>query len=147
MTPIPFKQISAGGTGARPDFTPWGPYDWSVVHTPAVNTRATATKAAGGAGLRHICTSLTVVLVADTTAPAAVVLTVELRDGATGAGTIVWQERISLPAVAGVMNGIVVPNLHIRGTANTAMTLEFSAAGGANTFESVTMTGVTVAEP
>jgi hypothetical protein len=144
---ITMRQVSAGASGARPAFTPWGPYDWSVVHTPAANTQATATKAAGGASLRHICTGITVVLAADTTAPAAVVLTVELRDGATGAGTIVWQGRISLPAVAGAMSGIVVPNLHIRGTANTAMTLEFSAAGGANTFQSVTMTGVTVTEP
>ena len=120
--------------------------DFTAVHTPAANTQATATKAAGGAGVRNVCTGITVVFGADATAPTAISLTVALRDGATGAGTILWQARISLPAVAGAMSGIALSGLHIRGTANTAMTLEFSAAGGANTLQSVTLLGHTITE-
>jgi len=37
--------------------------------------------------------------------------------------------------------GVSLSNLNIVGTAATAMTLEFAAAGGASTFESVALTG------
>lgn len=125
---------------------PWGAGDWTALHVPAVNTKATISKAAGAAGVRHVCTGLTVVLAGDTTAPAAAQLTVALRDGGTGAGTILWQAIITLPAVAGAMNGITRSGLNIRGSAATAMTLEFSAAGGANTFESVSFEGADITE-
>jgi hypothetical protein len=125
---------------------PWGAGDWTQVHFPASNTQATTSKSAGAAGVRHVCTGITVVLAGGTTAPAAAQLNVALRDGASGAGTILWQAVITLPAIAGAMNGIALSGLHIRGTAATAMTLEFSAAGGANTFESVSMTGVDITE-
>lgn len=125
---------------------PWGAGDWSQVHLPAVNTRATTTKTAGAAGVRHVATGLTVVLAGDSTAPAATVLDVRLRDGIADTGTILWQSKITLPATAGAMNGISRSGLFIRGTAATAMTLEFSAAGGANTFESVSLEGVDITE-
>lgn len=125
---------------------PWGAGDWTQVHFPASNTVATTSKAAGGANVRHVCTGITAVLAGGTTAPAAAQVNVALRDGATGAGTIVWQAVITLPATAGAMNGISRSGLFIRGTANTAMTLEFSAAGGANTFESVSMEGISITE-
>lgn len=125
---------------------PWGAGDWTVVHFPASNTQATASKTAGGAGVRHVCTGITVVLAGGTTAPAAAQVNVALRDGASGAGTILWQAVITLPATAGAMNGISRSHLHISGSANTAMTLEFSAAGGANTFESVTIEGISITE-
>ena len=115
---------------------------WTVVNTPAANTQATISKAAGGAGVRHVCTGILATLTAGVTAPAAVALTVELRDGATGAGTVIWQGRMSLGAIAG-QNAppIQIAGLSIVGSANTAMTLEFSAAGGANTLESVSLAG------
>lgn len=125
---------------------PWGAGEWSQVHLPAVNVRATSTKAAGAAGIRHVCTGITVILAGDSTAPAATVLDVRLRDGIADTGTILWQAKINLPAVAGAMNGIARSGLHIKGTAATAMTLEFSAAGGANTFESVSFEGVDITE-
>lgn len=125
---------------------PWGAGEWSQVHLPAVNTRATSTKTAGGAGIRHVCTGLTVILAGDSTAPAATVLDVRLRDGIADTGTILWQAKITLPATAGAMNGISRSGLHIKGSAATAMTLEFSAAGGANTFESVSFEGVDITE-
>lgn len=115
--------------------------DWAQGHTPAANTQATTTKAAGGAGVRHVCTSISATLVAGATAPTATTVEVALRDGATGAGTILWEQTIGIQAVAGATNAIHIAPLNIIGSANTAMTLEFSAAAGANTLESVSMTG------
>jgi hypothetical protein len=119
---------------------------WTAIHEPAANTQATISKAAAGAGVRNVCTGLTVTLAATSTAPAAVQLAVRLRDGATAVGTVIWAAVISVPATAGVSAGITRTNLWIPGTANTALTLEFSAAGGANTIQTVSMEGTTVAE-
>lgn len=116
------------------------PGDWSVTHAPAANTKATASKAAA-AGVVHVATSISVALVAGATAPTAVTLTVNLIDGASGGSTYLWQSAISLAAVAGQSNPINLSGLNLAGTAGTAMTLEFSAAGGTNTVESVTLTG------
>jgi len=121
------------------------PKTWSVKHRPGTNVQATATRAAASkTGQRLVATSITVTFTAGTSAPSANSITVSLIDGASGGGTTLWGPHdISIPAVAGAMNGIALP-CWIVGSANTAMTLEFSAAGGANTFESVTLTGVTV---
>jgi hypothetical protein len=64
---------------------------------------------------------------------------VRLRDGATGAGTIIWEQ-----VVAAVANGcalVEVDGLSLIGSENTAMTLEFEAGGVAASVESVTLTG------
>lgn len=121
------------------------PRTWNVTHTPAVNTKATITKAAGAkTGQRLVATSITVTLCAGAAAPAAIVVTVALIDGASGGTNFLWgPTNLSIPAVAGAMNGVVVPLIAI-GSANTAMTLEFSGAAGANTFESVTLEGTIV---
>lgn len=124
--------------GAGPNGTPW-----TSVHQPAANTQATTTKAAAGAGVTNVCTGITVTLAAGSTAPSAVQLSVVLRDGASGAGTVKWAGVLSLPATAGASVGITRSGLWIEGTANTAMTLEFSAAGGANTVEAVSLEGTT----
>ena len=116
---------------------------WTATNVPAVNTTATVTKASAGAGVRNICTGLTVTLAAGTTAPSAAQITVALIDGAAGGTTYLWRTQISLPATAGAVSAFVKSGCLIYGTAATAMTLEFSAAGGANTFESVTMDGTT----
>jgi hypothetical protein len=119
---------------------------WDVQHVPAANTQATISQAAAAAGIRNVCTGFTVTLAAQTTAPAAVQLTVAVIDGATGGTTYLWRTVISLPATAGAIVSFVRSNIWLVGTAATAMTIEFSAAGGANTIESVTMEGTTVAE-
>lgn len=129
----------------RQIFRPWG-QTGTAVHFPAANTQATCNKAAGGAGVRNVCTGLTVVLAGGTTTPAAAQVNVVLRDGASGSGTIVWQAVIAIPATAGAMSGIALSGLCIIGTANTAMTLEFSGAAGANTFESVALQYTTIVE-
>ena len=113
-----------------------------VIHNPAVNTQATASQAAAGAGLRNIVDCISATYVADTTAPAATTVTLNVRDGATGAGTIIWTADLSLPAVASEdASPVQLCGLGIPGTANTAMTIEFAAAGGANTFQAVSMKG------
>lgn len=114
------------------------PGNWSANHAPAANTRATISKAAGAAGVRHICTSITAAFNALTTAAEAFGQ-LNLRDGATGAGTILW--AISLHAIPAGTTGIALSGLAIVGSAATAMTLEFVAAGGADTIESVALTG------
>lgn len=112
------------------------PGEWSIVSFPAANTQATATIAAGGAGVRHVARSIHFSLAAGATAAAA--LNVFVRDGATGVGTVIWAGVIAAPV--GDAREISLP-VHLLGTANTAMTIEFAAAAGATTVEACTLTG------
>lgn len=117
---------------------------WYVHHVPAANTQATITQSAAGVGVKNACLGFTVTLASSsTTAPAAIQLTVALIDGASGGTTYLWRSVLALPAVAGAVVSIVQGNAYYVGSANTALTLEFSAAGGANTIQSVSMRGTT----
>ncbi len=109
------------------------PGNWTVVSTPAANTQASAIKAAGAAGVRHICNSISASFAAGATAGAAVL--VNLLDGAT----IVWSQYLTAPV--GDVRAINLTGLNIPGTAATSMTLQFAAAGGLTTLESVTIGG------
>lgn len=113
---------------------------FAINQVPAVATQATISRAAAGAGVKNVCTSLSISL-SSTAAPTAGSVIFNLRDGATGAGTILWSIRLSIPGVAG--QGIIhsISDLWIEGTANTAMTLESSAAPAAATFATVSWTG------
>lgn len=111
-------------------------------NVPAAATQATITQAAGGAGVKNVCTSITITL-ASTAAPTAGVVTFHLRDGATGAGTILWSGQLSITAVAGASASLSTGAIWIEGTANTAMTLESSAAPPAASFATVSMSGTT----
>lgn len=116
---------------------------WSVTSAPAVSTVASASKAAGGAGVKHVADCISFSAGA-TSAPALTKLQVNLRDGATGAGTIVLQKIVVIPAATGQsVAAHSVCGLNIVGTANTAMTLEFSALL-TNLFEEVSLTGYDV---
>lgn len=114
------------------------PGNWSQGSTPAAATQATTSRAAGGAGVRHVCTGIFATLATGATAQAAAAVLV-LRDGLTGAGAILWTKQSILP-VNGVWN-VEISGLNIVGSAATAMTLEFVAAGVAGSFQSVSMTG------
>src|SRR5262245_30970564 len=116
------------------------PGEWSVQAAPAANVLASAARAAGGAGVRHVLRSLSASAGA-VGAPAATVLNVVVRDGASGAGAILWQRMVPVTAVAGAVGAFDVVGLNIVGSANTAMTVEFAAAGGAGVFETVAATG------
>lgn len=118
--------------------------NWTAVHFPATATQATASKGAGATGVRHIATSITVSFAQPTASPVAFTGDVALRDGLTGAGTVLWRAAIACPATASEVRTITISGLAIVGSAATAMTLEFNAAGGTATQQSVTLTGYSV---
>jgi hypothetical protein len=115
---------------------------WSVIHNPAAGTQAVASIAAEGS-VRHVadCISFSG---GSTTAPALTALTVNLRDGATGAGTIIWTHEVVISNATGQN---VLPfstcGLNLVGTTNTAMTLEYSA-GLANLIEATSISGFNI---
>lgn len=115
------------------------PVDWSIFHTPGPNIKATITRAAGAAGVRHICTSISAALVTATAAAASGVVQVSLIDGVSG-GAAIWSKSLAISAASQNID-VELPGLNIIGSAATAMTLEFSAAGGGQTVESVALTG------
>jgi hypothetical protein len=115
---------------------------WSVVSAPAVSNQATASIAAE-ASVRHVATGVCFSAAA-TTAPVLTQLTINLRDGATGAGTVIAYWTVAVPAATGQsVAPICFPIGPLPGTTNTAMTLEFSALL-TNLFESVTLNGYNV---
>lgn len=114
---------------------------WVASSSPAAATQASASRAAGAAGVRHVCTAISITVNGDTAAPAAQVLTFNLRDGASGAGPVLATWKVGVEAVAGKTVTINLSGLNIPGSAATAMTLEGSAAPGASTFESCTLAG------
>jgi hypothetical protein len=122
-----------------------GPATWFIQNAPAANTQATITKAAAGAGVRNVADCVTATFVAGAIAPAAVQVSVVIRDGATGAGAILAQWNMALPATAGASSAPLFAcstgGIGVSGTANTAMTIEFTASGGANTIETVSLKG------
>ena len=127
VTPMLFEK------GAR-----WG----TQTSSPGAGSQATTSKAAGAAGVRHVADCITWSSGA-AAAPAATVLTINLRDGATGAGTVLWQTQVTAAATATQHGQSHVCGLNLIGSAATAMTLEF-AAGLANEQESVALTGYDV---
>jgi len=117
------------------------PGEWSKTHAPAVNTQATISKAAGAAGVSHVCTWLSVTLANDSTGSVQTVLTFNLRDGATGAGTVLASFTLALPATAGECRAFSLSGLNVVGTAATAMTLESASSPGTHTAASVAFGG------
>jgi len=119
--------------------------DWSVTSNPGAGNQATASQPASPApllaGSRHVCTSVSATLVA--VAATAANATVNLRDGASGAGTILGSWVLAITANIGSCVILSLDSLEIIGLPNTAMTLEFSAAT-ATQIQSVTMTGHTL---
>lgn len=136
--PYPEDQISENGMEVD-----IGPRPVLFNHNPGTNTQATATVAAPGAGLRNVLTSVIAKLVGGTSAPTAINLSLNVIGGAS-AGTPVWSVTISLDATAGRDNGFVLDDVYIPVALNTALTVEFSVAGGTNTFESVSGTVIQV---
>lgn len=116
--------------------------EWSLTHTPAVGVRATSTRASVP-NARHVCRSITATLSVAVADVAVAGVLVNLRDGATGAGTILWSDRLAIIDAAGGLAKVAISGLNIVGSLNTAMTLEFAAAPGAASFESVAWSGRT----
>lgn len=112
-----------------------GPTDWSIFHTPAVATQPVATKAAVTAQ-KHVCTSISATIAA---VAAQGLIQLNLRDGITGVGTIIWSKQVALP-VGGVWE-VNLTDLSIPGSIGNAMTLELSGAPAATNYGSVALTG------
>lgn len=126
------RQVTARPSGGQ----------FSIFHTPAAATQATISQAAGAAGVSNVATALSFAIY--TGATAQTIITVSLRDGATGAGTVKWSKSVALPANSFWSENVTLPD--IVGTAATAMTVEFSAAGVANSVQSVCLMGYTTAQ-
>lgn len=115
---------------------------WSVVSNPAAGNQASAS-IASEASVRHVvdCVSFSASAGA---APTLTALTLNIRDGASGAGTVIWTWNLEIAAATGQS---VVPHsicgLNLVGTTATAMTVEFSASL-ANLAESVSISGYNV---
>jgi hypothetical protein len=112
------------------------PGEWTLTSAPAVSTVASATRAAA-AGVKHILKSIQASLQAVVAQNAPVVAVV--RDGPSGTGTILWQDRLIAPA--GFNGAISVTGLNITGTTGNAMTVEFTAAPIATNFETISASG------
>lgn len=113
------------------------PGEWTLTNAPVAATAATASRAAGGALVRHVLKSIQASLNAVAAQAAPVVAVV--RDGATGVGTILWQDRLMAPV--GFTDRVSVDGLNIVGSLNTAMTVEFTAAPAATNFETISASG------
>jgi hypothetical protein len=118
---------------------------WSEFNQPAVATQATASRAQAGAGIRNVCTALSF-YVTTVSAPTAADVIFNLRDGASGAGTVLQSWIVRVPATASWnLTYPAITGLWIVGTAATAMTLQTSAAPGANIRAGVNLHGTTTA--
>lgn len=109
---------------------------WSIQNTGAATVAATVSRAAVAA-TKHCIFQITISHAAGATAGTPV--TYVVRDGATGAGTILWAATISSPA--NTSKEMTVGGLNLVGTANTAMTIESITVGAAATIQSVTAQG------
>lgn len=118
---------------------------WTVVSFPAANSQATASIAAEAA-VRHVIDCVSFAADAGA-AVAAAAGNVAIRDGATGAGTVIWQIAVAhlVAAAAGIQT--IAPHsfcgLNLIGTTNTAMTAEINA-GVTGEVQSVSMSGYNV---
>lgn len=119
-----------------------GPRWGAQTSAPGAGSQATTSKSAGTNNTRHVADCVTWSAGAST-APAATTLTINLRDGATGTGTILWQTQVTAAATAAQHGQSHTCGLNLIGSTNTAMTLEF-AAGLTNESEAVALTGYDV---
>lgn len=109
---------------------------WRVTNTASAGTPS-ASKTSGGGTVRHVATCVSISVGAAATAQP--VVQVNLRDGGTGAGTIIRSWQLAAPVNGSAL--VDLCGLNESGTAATAMTLEFAAATAAATQASVTLSG------
>ena len=108
-----------------------------------MTARNASASIAAEAAVRHVADSICF-SAGSTTAPALTNLTVNLRDGGTGAGTVIGSWDVVISAATGQnVAPYCVTGLNLVGTTNTAMTLEFSALL-TSLFEDVTLTGFNI---
>lgn len=106
--------------------------EWTVVDEPAAATKATKTKAAAS-GVRHVVTSVHASLATSTTVQTP--LSIQLKDGSTVIAT--W----AVAAGANGQGGVSLDDVCYPCSLSTAVTLEFSAAGVADSIQRITLGG------
>lgn len=116
-----------------------GSQQWSVNSVPAA---ATAPSAAQG-GVPDFTNVVQTIAFSLAAVAAQGVLTLVLRDGATGVGTVKWSLKVP-PALAGTGFMFSISGLNIAMTVGNAATLETTGAPAATNFASVAMTGTVV---
>lgn len=139
------RQASAGAASLSADpvvgaMLVTQPGEWTEFDAPAVNVAATATRAAGSIGERHVLKSFHFGLAAGATASGLPIIVI--RDGLSGVGAILWEGVLKVPI--GEFVQITMSGLNIIGSLGTAMTIEFGGSGGVGTFARVNMSGITV---
>lgn len=120
------------------------PGEWAVTNAPAAASAATITKAAPASLASHVCRGISASMCSPAgSTPGTSPVILQLKDGTT----IVWQMKvIPPPAASASIDGnwsLYLSGLNIVGSAGKAMTLEFSAGGGTNVVQTVSMTGYT----
>lgn len=116
---------------------------WSAQSSPAAGSQATAS-AAATTGLKRVVDCITFSGESSGGAVTAAAGTVSVRDGASGAGTVLWPYAVAHAVAAGAGIQTIAPHtvcgLNLIGTANTAMTIEFDA-GITNELQRVGISG------
>lgn len=127
-----------GQTDTRSAVQVLTPGEWTVNSGPAAGTRATVTRPAVAGG-RNVLRSLLVTIANDGTA-ATVFNEFVVRDGAAGAGTIIYRGVLRDQAnSAGVL---ALAGLNIVGSVSTAMSFEFLAAPDAGHVQRISASGI-----
>lgn len=111
---------------------------WSSTNFPSTATQATVARNSNASG-RHVLTAFHVSFSTVATTSATLIRWV-IRDGATGAGTILWQGTMN-QGVANTNYAEGMTGLALIGSTNTAMTIEFTAAGTTGSQQAVNMQG------
>jgi hypothetical protein len=110
--------------------------DIAISNKSTAGAQATAS-AAAITGVSYRACKVTATVAADATGVTGIT-TLNVRDGATGAGTVVW--TIVLSTSASSTAGVQTPNLNIVGSPGTAMTVEFAAGAANSGVETVNLT-------
>jgi hypothetical protein len=105
-----------------------GPGVTAINHNPAAGAQATIGRIAQGGVIRNVCKAVGFGFSSQAVLGGVSTVTFNLRDGGTGAGTILYSWTYDLPAAIIAPFGEMFTLPDVFGTANTAMTLESSAA-------------------
>lgn len=116
---------------------------WNIVSYPSTAAAASASRAAPTTQAGDIIRlrSLTLGVAANGAASGNIKFVV--RDGATGAGTIIWETVLAAPD--GGSNSIFLTGLDLRASLGNALTVESTGAGAAGSQISISASGDQIA--
>lgn len=130
---------------------PTAPANWAITTSVGGSGLVTATRAAGGSGVKHVATSLSFTLSVSATTAGGCSTVVFLRDGPSQTGTVLQQWFIAVHGGggSGTCTGVAcynstsmaISDLNVVGSANTPMTLESNGGCGTNYDSSVNLVG------